>query len=267
MTNILILDNDECLGYFGLINGIYNGCIHTLCENKMNYGNFVNKFNDLFTSFSVELLIAGYARKGLKSFFENIKKLKYDGIIHQVVMMTSDYRFMKYIYKCNFDWIRALRNIFEKYANIDTKYPNQCIYNLDYSYNSDEVLSISTKITSKKKNVSKIIDILTITHNKYISKIVCIDKEIKNIDFQGKSNTIKVIPISISSFYALIPKTKFYTIISKYSHLFASINITQFIQICILNYNHDNINLNIEANSIYNNDNDLDIDLHNIFKN
>ena len=42
MTNILILDNDECLGYFGLLNGIYNSCIRNLyitsLNNKIDYG-------------------------------------------------------------------------------------------------------------------------------------------------------------------------------------------------------------------------------------
>lgn len=272
MQNILILDNDECLGYFGLLNGIYNGCIRILFHNRLhNNGidiDILNEFNTIFTDLSIELLNAGYARKGLTPFFENIKKLKSHGHIHKVVMMTSNYRYIKNKYMGYFDWVKTIRTIFEKYANIDTQFPTISIYDLDYSCRTDEVNAIVTKDKATKKVISKIIDKLQITDYTTINKIVCIDDRIKNIDFDDIFDIVRVILQPVRSYYSLISKTLFYTIINKYEERLLSLHINSFKDICILNYNHDVIEMGIHGNKLFTNiknDSDLDIDLYEIF--
>ena len=266
--NILILDNDECLGYFGLLNGIYNGCISTLFKHDSDITNILNEFNTVFADFSIELLDAGYARKGLKPLFENIKKLKSEGHIHKVAMMTSNYRYIKNKYNGYFDWVKTMRNIFEKYANIDSQFPTIPIYDLDYSCRNDDNTAIITKDGATKKTISKIIDKLQITDNTKINKIVCIDDRIKNIDFEDIFDTVRVILQSVRSYYSLISKTLFYTIISKCEPLFNSLNIIKFKDICIINFNHDVKEMGMHGNKLFTNirnDNDLDIDLYEIF--
>jgi len=268
MINILILDNDECLGYFGLLNGIYNGCISTLCKHHSDNTDILNEFNTVFTDFSIELLDAGYARTGLKPLFENIKKLKSDGHIHKVAMMTSNYRYIKKKYNGYFDWVKTMRNIFEKYANIDTQFPTIPIYDLDYSCRNDDNTVMITKDGATKKTISKVIDKLQITDYTTINKIVCIDDRIKNIDFDDIFDTVRVILQPVRSYYSLISKTLFYTIISRYEERLLSLHINGFKDSCILNYNHDVIEMGIHGKELFTNirnDNDLDIDLHEIF--
>ena len=270
MTNILILDNDECLGYFGLLNGIYNGCIRYLSKTQLHNIEIIDKFDKIFTDFSIELLVAGYARKGLDIFFEKIKLLKSKGVIQKVVMMTSNYRYIKKKYKGHFDWVNMMRNIFEKYANITTAYPLISIYDLDYSCRSDEVSCFITIDKATRKTISKIIDKLQITDYYTVNAIACIDDRIKNIYFDDIFDIIRIKTFPVRSYYSIIPKTEFFSIISKYEPIFQELEITNFNEICIINFNHDVKEMGMHGNKLFTNlknDNDLDIDLQKIFTN
>ena len=270
MTNILILDNDECLGYFGLINGIYNGSIRYLYKTQLHNIEIIDKFYKIFIDFSIELLVAGYARKGLDHFFEKIKLLKYNGVVQKVVMMTSNYRYIKKRYKGQFDWVNTMRDIFEKYANLSTNYPSISIYDLDYSCRNDEENIIISKDNATIKKISKIIDKLQIKDYTTVNKIICIDDRVKNIDFEDIFDNIKVITIPVRPYYSLISKTVFNAIISKYEPIFQELKINNFKEICNINFNHDEKEMGMHGNKLFTNiknDNDLDIDLQNLFTN
>ena len=267
MTNILIIDNDECLGYFGLINGIYNNCINSLYQHSLNNIDILDKFQKIFIDFSVELLKAGYARNYLDIFFEKIKSLKSNNIIHKVVMMTSNKRYIKKNYKGYFDWIIMLKLIFENYSNKNESFQNISIYDLDYSCINDEVLNKTDVI--KKKKVSKIIEQLNIIEYFSINKIVFIDDKINYIDIDDIFEYVRVILLPVRSYFCIISKTVFYSIICKYCPLFTDLNIISFKDACILNYNHDKIEMGSQSNNFYTNlknDADLNIDLEKIFK-
>lgn len=268
MTNILILDNDECLGYFGLINGIYNSCIRNLYKKNLKNIDIIDKFQKLFIDFSIELLEAGYARNYLDIFFEQIKKLKCNNIIDKVVMMTSNRRYIKNYYKGYFDWIIIMKLIFEKFSNKNTSFPNISIYDFEYSSTDDELLNKKKDGVIKKK-VSKIIEKLNITDYTTINKIIFIDDKITNIDIDDIFDSVRVITIPVRSYYSIISKTLFYSIISKYTPLFNQLNITTFKDVSILNYNHDIIEMGYHGNKFYTNiknNIDLNIDLEQIFK-
>jgi hypothetical protein len=161
-----------------------------------------------------------------------------------------------------------MRNIFEKYANIDTQFPTIPIYDLDYSCRNDDNTVMITKDGATKKTISKVIDKLQITDYTTINKIVCIDDRIKNIDFDDIFDTVRVILQPVRSYYLLISKTLFYTIISRYEEQLLSLHINRFKDSCILNYNHDVIEMGIHGKELFTNirnDNDLDIDLYEIF--
>lgn len=265
MTNILILDNDECLGYFGLLNGIYNSCIRNLYKTSLNNKEILDKFQTLFIELSIELLKAGYARNYLDIFFETIKKLKSNNVINKVVMMTSNQRYIKNSYKGHFDWVIMMKLIFEKYSNINTSYPNISLYDLEYSCINDEVIYIKNIV---KKKVSKIIERLNITDYTTINKIVFIDDKIENIDIDDIFDNVRVITIPVRSYYSIISKTLFYSIISKYEPLFNQLNITTFKESSILNFNHDIIEMGYHGNNFYTNiknNIDLNINLEQIF--
>jgi hypothetical protein len=268
MSNILILDNDECLGYFGLLNGIYNGCIRYLFKTQLHNIEIQDKFSKIFIDFSIELLVAGYARKDLFLFFERIKLLKCKGIVQKVVMMTSNCRYIKKRYKGYFDWVNTMRDIFEKYANLHTNYSTISIYDLDYSCRNDEENCIKSKDNGTIKKISKIIEKLQIKDYTSVRKIICIDDRIKNYDYEDISDNIKVITIPVRPYFSLISKTVFYAIISKYEHIFQELTIINFKEICIINFNHDVKEMGMHGNRLFTkikNDNDLDIDLQKIF--
>jgi hypothetical protein len=270
MTNILILDNDECLGYFSLLNGVYNGCIRYLSKLHLCNNENIKLFDEYFSNFAVELLLAGYARNNLANFFEKVKKLKTQGVIHKVVMMTSNYRYIRKRYKGQFDWVNTMRNILEKYANVNTLYPSISIYDFDYSCRNDEENSIIAKDNATVKKISNIIQKLQITNYYSIHKIICIDDRIKNIDFEDIFDAIRVITIPVRPYHSLLSKTVFYAITSKYELLFEKLQINNFKQICIINFNHDVKQMGMHGNNLFTsikNDNDLDIDLHNLFNN
>ena len=76
--NVLILDNDECLGSFGFISNMYENLIgQYILENKLDANN-KNRIDieKLFINFAIELLNIGFGRPGLKEFFHMIKDLK-----------------------------------------------------------------------------------------------------------------------------------------------------------------------------------------------
>jgi hypothetical protein len=135
MTNILFLDNDECLGYFGLLSALYNLMItrYLVSKNIKLVSAIARQFNNIFIDVVTKkggALDIGFARPDLKAFFMEVYKLKSAGLIDHIVMFTSAPRYVTDIEKDYCDWVKLMREMLNKYVNLE-------IYTDDYSGTTD----------------------------------------------------------------------------------------------------------------------------------
>lgn len=209
VMNILYLDNDECLGYFGLINGIYMSTVGTYFLNNRLVEDDPKRLEieALFMVFACELLDLGFARPGLKDFFHNIKNLKRDGKLDRVIMYTSASRasdsHVKYI-----NWVSFLRNLFELYSCLDYKSGNHSncsdiaqVYDLDHSGRSDEIPKISADgATMKSVGVPLLRLGINITN---VAKIAFIDDKPENIYCDDNCDEHKLKRVGVFPYYYL----------------------------------------------------------------
>lgn len=197
--NILILDNDECLGYFGSMSGFYTSIIGEYCKrNKLVKGNHQRQnVENLFRQFSLDLLKSGFARPALKHFFNEVHKLKTKGDLDYVVMYTSANRNNGKSEEDYIDWVWMLRSIFEQYAG-------KPIYDLDHSGRSDENPPLEAKDGATIKSVGRIITRLGLTKEQ-VGRIMFLDDRPHNIECQENCPSDRTLKLGVNA-YMYLPK-------------------------------------------------------------
>jgi hypothetical protein len=114
--DILVLDNDECLGNFATSSLMMTIYIHYL-SNEFNpprgdgpldeyYANMVYPYMDKFVSY----LEKGIARPYLKEFIQHVYQLKLQGKIKKVVMYTAASN--------NYGWVTFISKLIPTYAGV-----------------------------------------------------------------------------------------------------------------------------------------------------
>ena len=197
--NILILDNDECLGYFGSMSGFYTSIIGNYCyKNRLERQNQKRQeVEKLFREFSVDLLKTGFARPALKEFFNQAYQLKKSGDLDHIVMYTSANRNSGKHEEKYVDWVGMLRSIFEQYAG-------KPIYDLDHSGRSDENPPLEAKDGATLKSVGRIISRLGLTKDQ-VGKIMFLDDRPHNIECQENCPTDRTLKLGMTA-YMYLPK-------------------------------------------------------------
>ncbi len=114
--DILVLDNDECLGSFATASLMMTIYIHYItnefnpprgdCPLHEHYSNMVYPYMDKFVSY----LEKGIARPYLKEFIQYIHQLKLEGKIKKIVMYTAAPN--------NYGWVTFLSKLIPTYAGV-----------------------------------------------------------------------------------------------------------------------------------------------------
>lgn len=197
--NILILDNDECLGYFGLISGLYTTVVGKYClNNRLQVGSGRRAdAENLFRNFAVELLEAGFARPALRQFFKTVHAMKQKGDIDYVVMYTSADRNNGPHQDGYINWVGMLRTIFEQYAGAP-------VYDLDHSGRSDENPPMEAPDGATLKSVGRIIGRLGLTKDQ-VGRIMFLDDRPHNIECRENCPSDRVMKLEMSA-YMYLPK-------------------------------------------------------------
>ena len=174
--NILILDNDECLGFFGVMSGFYNYLIgEPNLRERLEPNNMKRlKREALYLEFSKDLLDSGFARPGLKTLFKEISQLKGGGKLDYVVMYTSAQRNDGSHQNRYNDWVATLRNILENYTGYN-------VYDMDHSGRSDEHPMMETPDGATLKSVGRIIRKLGLSKEQ-VGRVVFFDDRPQNIE-------------------------------------------------------------------------------------
>ncbi len=197
--NLLILDNDECLGYFGFISNMYSTILgdHFL-SNKIESSqkNRISAEN-LFIKFAVDLLNLGFARPALKDLFKMIKNLKQKNIINYLVMYTSASRNSNSRENPYVNWVGMLRNIFEEYAK-EYK-PDIVLYDLDHSGRSDENPQRMSKDGATQKSVDVVLKRLGL-NPALVNNVIFMDDRPENI---YKWNESKLVRLGVRQYFYL----------------------------------------------------------------
>jgi hypothetical protein len=197
--NLLILDNDECLGYFGLLSNMYCTLLgeHFLSEKLLASDKKRADAEKLFINFGVDLLNLGFGRPGLKELFKMIKDLKHNKIINYVIMYTSASRNDGSDEDPYINWVNMLRNIFEKY--ISDYRPYIKLYDLDHSGRSDENPPRMSKDGATQKSVDVVINRLSLDP-KYVDSVIFMDDRPENI---YKWDEEKLIRLCVKQYFHL----------------------------------------------------------------
>jgi len=213
--NILILDNDECLGYFGTMSGFYTTIVGNYCmKNKLSANN-TKRLNaeKLFRDFSVDLLNSGFARPALKTFFNEISKLKKRGELDYVVMYTSANRNQGKHEDNYINWVAMLRSIFDQYAG-------KPIYDLDHSGRSDENPPLEASDGATLKSVGRIITKLGL-NKEDVNRIMFVDDRPHNIECNQNCPTERTLRLGVNAYMYLPKFSKLDTLCKKWDPIFS----------------------------------------------
>lgn len=214
--NVLILDNDECLGSFGFISGMYENLIgqHFLMRKLNEFDKERRVEEKLFINFAIECLNAGFGRPGLKEFFRMIKDFKEKQLIHCVIMYTSAARNNSPEEKPYLNWVGTLRKIFE--TSVSHYKPHAMLYDYDHSGRSDENPPRMSEDGATQKSVDVVLERLGIKPER-VRSVIFIDDRPQNI---WKWDEKKLVRLGVEAYYYLPEKAVLQKICSKYDPLF-----------------------------------------------
>jgi len=223
--NVLYLDNDECLGYFGLISGLFSDTVCDYCMKLKLLENNDDRINAeaLFLLFAAEMLDMGSARPGLKDFFKQMKKLKKKGYLDKIIMYTSAERYSN-TEKNYVNWVSFMKNLFEFYTynTFDNK-DLFLIYDLDHSGRSDEIPRESAD-GATLKSVEVPLKRLGLSIND-VKKIAFLDDRPQNIFIDGDKDKEKLKRIGMLPYYYLPKKEDLKKLCEKYDDDFIKLGM------------------------------------------
>jgi len=202
--NILYLDNDECLGYFSLISGLFSETVCDYCLKLKLEEKNLDRINAeaLFILFAADLLDMGFARPGLKDFFAELKRFKNKGYLDKIIMYTSAERYSK-TEKNYVNWVGFMKNLFEFYSSNQQDNNDELflIYDLDHSGRSDEIPRESPD-GATLKSVEVPLKRLGISMEN-VKKIAFLDDRPQNIYIDGDSQQNKLKRVGVLPYYFL----------------------------------------------------------------
>lgn len=223
--NILYLDNDECLGYFGLISGLFSETVCDYCVKLKLLENNDDRINAeaLFLLFASEMLDMGSARPGLKNFFKKMKKLKKKGQLDKIIMYTSAERYSQ-TEKNYVNWVAFMKNLFEFYTyNTLENKDLFLIYDLDHSGRSDEIPRESAD-GATLKSVEVPLKRLGLSIND-VKKIAFLDDRPQNIFIDEEDQKEKLKRIGMLPYYYLPKKEDLKKLSEKYDEDFVKLGM------------------------------------------
>lgn len=238
--NILYLDNDECLGYFSFISGLYTETVCDYCLKLKLEEKNLDRINAeaIFILFASELLDMGFARPGLKEFFYKLKKLKNRKLLDKIIMYTSAERYSQ-TEKNYVNWVAFMKNLFEFYST--KKHDNSkdmfLIYDLDHSGRSDEIPRESPD-GATLKSVEVPLKRLGISMDD-VSKIVFLDDRPQNIYIDGDENQKKLKRIGVLPYYYLPQRENLKEICAKYDDDFIKLGMKSLSSIVDSQYDNE----------------------------
>ena len=221
--NLLILDNDECLGYFGFISNMYGILLGNHFLSKKIEKTDRNRIlaEKLFIKFSIDLLNIGFARPNLSELFHMIKDLKQDKIVHYVIMYTSASRNDDKSETPYVNWVRMLRKIFEKYSR---QYkPEIPLYDIDHSGRSDENPPRMSRDGATQKSVDVVVKRLGLLPEK-IENVIFMDDRTENI---YKWEEKKLVRLRVTQYFHLPEYKKVFDLCEKYDKSFNSLGLVK----------------------------------------
>ena len=219
--NLLILDNDECLGYFGFISNMYGELLgnHFLTHKieKTDKNRILSE--KLFIKFAIDLLNIGFGRPNLSELFNMIKDLKHEKKIKYVIMYTSAARNDDRSETPYVNWVRMLRKIFDEYSK--SYRPDILLYNLDHSGRSDENPPRISKDGATQKSVDVIVSRLGLEPDQ-INNVIFMDDRTENI---YKWDEKKLVRLRVKQYFHLPEYKKIYDLCQKYHDEFTSLGL------------------------------------------
>lgn len=221
---IVFLDNDECLGYFDLLNGVYVNFIVDIVKSEIEYEKMI-QMKELMIECFVELLKIGYARPYLDTFFVKLHELKQNQKIDKIVMFTSAKRVSadSELFKCfQYDpmniknlvgtykklcnWVTDIRRIFSLFSGVD-------VYDHDIS-GVDDLGEKSVIYGATTKTLTKALKHIGVPESEFKNiKIIFIDDRIENVKIDGNLVQENVLLIKIPQYNILIDNEKIKQII------------------------------------------------------
>ena len=219
--NVLILDNDECLGSFGFISNMYENLIgQYILENKLNADSKERiAIEKLFINFAIQLLNIGFGRPGLKEFFHMIKDLKQYKMLNYVIMYTSAARNNHKDETPYLNWVGTLRKILEK--SVSHYKPDIKLYDLDHSGRSDENPPRMSKDGATQKSVDVVLSRLKLK-TEDVKNVIFIDDRPQNI---WKWEEQKLVRIGVQAYFFLPELSKIKAICKKYDGEFVKLGL------------------------------------------
>ena len=238
--NILYLDNDECLGYFSLISGLYTETVCDYCLKLKLEEKNLDRINAeaIFILFAAELLDMGFARPGLKDFFYKLKKFKNNKFLDKIIMYTSAERYSQT--EKNFvNWVGFMKNLFEFYSTEkhDDSKDLFLIYDLDHSGRSDEIPRESPD-GATLKSVEVPLKRLGISMDE-VQKIVFLDDRPQNIFIDGNEHQNKLMRIGVLPYYFLPQKEILKKTCAKYDDDFMKLGMKSLSSILDKQYDNE----------------------------
>ena len=162
---VLVLDNDECLGSWGLASGIHSFFVYYI---PVHTGIPVSEcLKALKTSLVKHYFRNGGARPGTKNLLKLIQMYKYLGMVNNVSMFTSSSN--------KYDWVVFLKECLEEYAGTSGVY--------DSVFHNDNTLSSISSDGATLKSMSLLCTRLSLEENK--TRIIIIDDKPHNIRGSG----------------------------------------------------------------------------------
>lgn len=238
--NILYLDNDECLGYFSFISGLYTETVCDYCLKLKLEEKNLDRINAeaIFILFASELLDMGFARPGLKEFFYKLKKFKNRKLLDKIIMYTSAERYSK-TEKNYVNWVAFMKNLFEFYSTKkhDDSKDMFLIYDLDHSGRSDEIPRESPD-GATLKSVEVPLKRLGISMHE-VNKIVFLDDRPQNIYIDGDENQKKLKRIGVLPYYYLPKRENLKEICAKYDDDFMKVGMKSLTSILDSQYDNE----------------------------
>lgn len=237
--NIVLLDNDECLGYFGTLNGLYTILVGHFRNMDWKLGDRRRlSLESIFADMSIDLLDLGFARPGLKEFFRTILQLKESGSLNSVIMYTSAARSSPGV-ENYMDWISMLHHIFETYEQSDA---DVGIYDYIHSGRSDEDPPLISHDGATLKNVGLVIQKLGIQNPiENVNYIAFYDDRPNNLVclIEKGCPEDKFNPIQVKPYYYLPSREEYNRVISQYAAQFERHGIPDFLKKAQNEYNMD----------------------------